>query len=528
MKFKNLARYRVGGTARDMKLAIPPPRTLSGRVYRFSPNIDAHPRHFVIGDGDIAFEPSDATRARMKLQPRSHQTVCPYSGQIADDADFAHPDDAKAAIEIVSHAAMADIHNAFSKMFKDFNRTSRFIKFEGHYAARRRPKPHFSRRDLLRELVCDHCSRDYGVYAIALYCPDCGAPNVRLHFAREAELVSAQVDLADGVDGDELAYRLLGNAHEDVLTAFEATLKAVYLHGMAVRRPDVPVKPVKNHFQNLDIATHRFKELDFDPFEHLSAADKTALALNIQIRHIIGHNLGVVDERFTAHAEHAKLGETVSLVGEDIRRFAAIAQSVIDRLDTWLVGSPSPFIDVKAVPSTQEGSPTPKEHALDLAQRIGVWIAKNSTDGGTTPVNHEALVAEFGESNETAMAIAELEADGLVTTTSYMGQSLPRIRPTVDLFFAFDALAIAGTPIEDTATLTEIVLAGPDDVNVAAVHAAIGWPLRRFNPPIALIIAEVDDRRVSKALNSTYPSQWFSLIPADRVALKALLKRVTQ
>jgi len=44
----------------------------------------------------------------------------------------------------------------------------------------------------------------------ALYCPDCGAPNVRLHFTREAELVRAQVDLADGVDGDELAYRLLG------------------------------------------------------------------------------------------------------------------------------------------------------------------------------------------------------------------------------------------------------------------------------------------------------------------------------
>jgi hypothetical protein len=109
-----------------------------------------------------------------------------------------------------------------------------------------------------------------------------------------------------------------------------------------------------------------------------------------------------------------------------------------------------------------------------------------------------------------------------------MGQPLPRIRPTVDLFFAFDGLAIAGTPIEDTAALTEIVLDGPDDVNVADVHAATGWPLRRFNPPIALIIAEVDDRRVSKELNSAYPSQWFSLIPADRVALKALLKRATQ
>src|SRR6202521_3794245 len=33
----------------------------------------------------------------------------------------------------------------------------------------------------------------------------------------------------------ELAYRLMGNAHEDVLTAFEATLKTVYHHKAAVR-----------------------------------------------------------------------------------------------------------------------------------------------------------------------------------------------------------------------------------------------------------------------------------------------------
>lgn len=61
------------------------------------------------------------------------------------------------------------------------------------------------------------------MFAIALFCPDCGAPNLALHFARETELVGQQVDLAESQDRQELAYRLLGNAHEDVLTAFEAT-----------------------------------------------------------------------------------------------------------------------------------------------------------------------------------------------------------------------------------------------------------------------------------------------------------------
>jgi hypothetical protein len=47
--------------------------------------------------------------------------------------------------------------------------------------------------------------------------------------------VREQVELAGnlGPERQELAYRLMGNAHEDVLTAFEATLKTVYLYKVA-------------------------------------------------------------------------------------------------------------------------------------------------------------------------------------------------------------------------------------------------------------------------------------------------------
>ena len=63
------------------------------------------------------------------------------------------------------------------------------------------------------------------------FCPDCGAPNIHLHFAREVVLVREQVELAVSLASDqrELAYRLMGNAHEDVLTAFEATRDSVSL-----------------------------------------------------------------------------------------------------------------------------------------------------------------------------------------------------------------------------------------------------------------------------------------------------------
>lgn len=243
MRFKNLENFRKGGTRSRMHLAVPVPTTPDGRVYRHSPNEQAHPRHFVLGDVVEGLEIAPDKRKRMKQEPRSPQTVCPYSGIIAPHDDFLHPADRDAAIKMVRHAAVEDVQDAFHNIFVDLKRQQRHgspIQFK---ASPRRPrmKPRFVRRDLLRELVCDHCGRDHGVYAVALYCPDCGAPNLRLHFAHEIALLLEQVGLAESSsDNEELAYRLLGDAHEDVLTAFEATLKTVYLHRVGLLPPEAP------------------------------------------------------------------------------------------------------------------------------------------------------------------------------------------------------------------------------------------------------------------------------------------------
>ncbi len=334
MKFRNLEKLRIGGEGSNMVLGLAPPRTPRGRVYRFSPNVKALPRHFVLGDFGAEVSIDEERRARMKLTPRSDQTVCPYSGIVAADREFMHPDDLAAAIETVKHAAVADVASAFQDMLRRSVAGSKHMKFRATGKPSQQPKHRFLRDDLLRELVCDHCARDYGVYAIALFCPDCGAPNLRLHFCREAELVNVQADLAEAQTevNRELAYRLLGNAHEDVLTAFEATLKIVYLH-MMDRRQIEEFKPVKNDFQNVEIALRRFSALGVDPFVGLAKAELDTLKLNIQKRHIIGHNLGVVDEKFAEQSTESRIGETVRLLSEDVKLFASLAQKVVDNLD---------------------------------------------------------------------------------------------------------------------------------------------------------------------------------------------------
>jgi hypothetical protein len=313
MRLKSLERYRIGVVGNEMQLGIPLPRTPEGRVYRYSPNENAHPRLFVLGNRIEEFTLPEDLTPRMTHMPGTPGTICPYSGVSDNDNAFTHPDDIAAAREVVAHAFRTDAAEAVHGILANLARKStgnKFFQFKAGPKPSRTPEPRFARRDLLRELVCDECGRDYGVYAISLFCPDCGAPNIHLHFAREVALVREQVELVGRLDPiqSELAYRLLGNAHEDVLTAFEATLKTIYLYKVTTRPPDAAeAKPVGNSFQNITRGRKRFAEFECDPFGSLSAEALAVLTLNIQKRHVIGHNLGIADATFAEHAADARL-----------------------------------------------------------------------------------------------------------------------------------------------------------------------------------------------------------------------------
>lgn len=531
MKLKRLEKMRTGGTRTNMQLSIPMPKTPDGRVYRYSPNADAHPRHFVLGDPVLGFVAEPDRAARMKYRPGTPGTVCPYSGVRADDAEFMHPDDRKAALKIVKQAALQDMQDAVSEMLAGVARGSKSIAYTPA-ARRNKPRPRFGRRDLMRLLVCDCCGRDYGVFAIALFCPDCGAPNLALHFARETELVGQQVDLAEsqGNDRQELAYRLLGNAHEDVLTAFEATLKVAYAYRVQ-NRPlgSAPVKPVGNDFQNIDKARKRFEEFSFDPFAELEAGELAVLSLNIQKRHLIGHNLGVVDAKFAQHAKEAKLGETVELVAAEIRAFAALCRKVARRIDDMLGDVPLP----PGPDQTKEDAmPKSGETVGDLSPEgsaLGKWICETSVDGLPDNLDEDKLIAAFPNlsTDQLAEALADLAEDDYVSLTHTLSERLPRIYVREDLFLTFDTVCMESDPVADAMQLIPLIL-DKDSVDVPALHAQSGLSLRRFNPAIGMIISEIGEGRVSEVWVEHYPTPYFFIVDSDRVAIKRLARQLQQ
>lgn len=342
-RFHRLERYRTGGSRDHMELKVPLPRTPDGKANQHCPDPACRPALFQLGDPPSERPATDPTRIRRPAGPG--ETICPYCGWKAPDGEFVTPEDIEAAKKEIFWSAERDVGDFLKDMARDFNRRAPrggLISVRMDVKQNSWPRPIVWREDLLRDLVCQLCGRRYGVYAIALFCPDCGGPNLATHFRREVELVTKQTELAEQVRDSgnrELAYRLLGNAHEDVLTAFETYLKTVHRFLSRLRSgatEEVKKDALRNRFQNVERARRAFNELGFDPFNALTDGDLSFLRLNIEKRHVVGHNLGIADESYAAATDEEQPGRTVRLLAEEIQRFADICGRVVLRLDAEL------------------------------------------------------------------------------------------------------------------------------------------------------------------------------------------------
>lgn len=344
-RFKRLEKYKVGGTSDRMELNIPLPKSSSGKVYRWCPNDKCTPRLFLLGDSE---RPENLDVTKLRRAPGTQGTTCPYCGIDADDSEFNYEGDIEAIKAYIVWAAKRDIGDYFENLSKDFNRSQPkggLISLKMDFKSDHSPEPRAWREDLIRNLACDICGRDYGVYAIALFCPDCGCKNLHVHFEREIELIIQQIDLAEQTaeHGDaELSYRILGNAHEDVVTAFETYQKTYYRFKVRKSFPEeqaekmVSKGAIGNRFQNIDRAKELYNNLSIDPFSVLAAEELKLMKLNIEKRHVIGHNLSMADDAYSDAEEREKPGTTVEILADEISDFAKTAKKVILELEQLL------------------------------------------------------------------------------------------------------------------------------------------------------------------------------------------------
>lgn len=346
-EFRRLKQWQTGSEGTYMELQLPLATSETGLVLRWCPNEECRPRRFQLGDRNHDELILDETVTRR--QPRTAGTTCPYCGTDGDDSEFLAPEDLEDALAQVKWAVEQDMGEWMDDLTKDFNQKARrgsdLLGISMTSSHRSKPAPRPWREDLLRIMECHVCSRTYGVYAIGFFCPDCGCCTLASQFEREVALIVAQLDIAEQVaifHSRELAYRLLGNAHEDVVTAFETYLKNSFRFASCRRVSseewaEIVGKRVRgNPFQNMERAERLFSILSLGLFADLDAKARGRLALNLEKRHVVGHNLGIADEKFAGVSESDDVGETVELLAHEIEGFARDCLQVIQRVEQGL------------------------------------------------------------------------------------------------------------------------------------------------------------------------------------------------
>lgn len=164
-----------------------------------------------------------------------------------------------------------------------------------------------------------------------------------------------------------------------------------------------------------------------------------------------------------------------------------------------------------------------------LARGVGAYLAEQCTEGMPKPFGDDLLAAFPQEDRKSLrLALAELEAEGLVTLRHLVGQHLPRVRPTVELFVAADPGITGHDPIEDSVIIARMLIEKPKRGSARDLEAETGWERRRFNPAFALVIPYIAPGRVRQAIQPDYPTLGVLIADEDIIQLRKYIQRNTR
>lgn len=115
--------------------------------------------------------------------------------------------------------------------------------------------------------------------------------------------------------------------------------------------------------------------------------------------------------------------------------------------------------------------------------------------------------------------LGDLESHGLVEEIAFIG-SPSRYKLDTSAYEALDLPVMGWDTKSDARELAREALTTPDGVSVQRLDEKMGWPRRRFNPALRLVVAFIGDGRVSKTIQPDYITRYFSPSNAERAELR--------
>lgn len=254
---------------------------------------------------------------------------CPYCGHGAGSDKFF----TKAQIEYAKSVVMREVTGALLKDMKslEFNHRPRgafgigiSMKVSGHPTAIRR----YRESKLETEVVCDRCTLRYTIYGVFGFCPDCAVHNSLQILNKNLELVQKLLGVAETQE-PQIAQHLIENALEDCVSAFDGFGRETCR--VFATKAAKPEKASETRFQNIAAARDRVREQFGVDFATTSTPEDWKHILRaFQIRHLLAHKMGVVDEEYlSATGDSASmLGRKVSIAATDVGALVAHLQNL--------------------------------------------------------------------------------------------------------------------------------------------------------------------------------------------------------
>lgn len=333
--------YRIQKTGTDKyTMQIPIPNDSGGRVGRKCQRPECSPGYFRVKLGTGITEGQQVA-------------YCPYCRHEGAPGDFITEEQARYAKDLMMKEAQPGIEGMIKEALGVGPSGKRrlgggLLSMELSY----KPSSPFQvlpphEDELQRVVVCPNCGLDHAVFGLAIWCPDCGHDIFMTHVEAEYEVVKimlSDVDRRKLALGTRVGSRDIENCLEDVVSIYEAVLKALFVRTLRERGKvdreiqDILKKRIRNGFQNVNRSAEIIeKELGVSLFDPSDAGMHEELSSSFEKRHPVTHNLGVVDRKYIEKAlSDEREGREINITSTELTKAIDIALKVLGGLHARL------------------------------------------------------------------------------------------------------------------------------------------------------------------------------------------------
>ncbi|MGB8657038.1 MAG: hypothetical protein WCE90_04545 [Candidatus Zixiibacteriota bacterium] len=333
--FHDMKKYHDGRTPDGIDhFKLPMQADDENMIGRECPNTECQPKYFKMSL-------TLPEKISEKIENFSQIDVtCPYCGTI-DNIQLFHTENQIAWIESM---IFRDVAITFDDIIKS-SLESISPTSKGMFSISIKYKPgnlpsvrHYVEEKLKRNVVCDDCGYNYAVYGISFLCPLCGKGNLLQHLNRSADTIKVLLEEHERISrerGPEVGRQMVGNALEDVVGLFEGFLKHIYQYEIKRRLPTEEavnkIAKIRVNFQRIEGAEGLFsQDLSFALFGECPEEDRAFLQEKFLRRHVLTHNLGLIDAKYIEKAEvYEKQGAELEIIPTDVLKALKIVVRVV-------------------------------------------------------------------------------------------------------------------------------------------------------------------------------------------------------